>query len=189
METFDATAGQVSVTTGLMFGLTALLAPFGGALVDRFGPIVVVRAGHDVESAMAALGITEAGIAAGGDKLMAEIAAAFRAGTARLRGKIMEGALSTDNIAILMKLLEQRQAIQEAQMAEVADEMSNFETCKRILFMLARSMADDAEREKWMALVLRARCEHCGQFPYVPKPTGTSPVTDVPERRLNSHVK
>jgi MFS family permease len=45
METFDATAGQVSITTGVMFGITAILAPFAGVLIDRYGPIVVVRTG------------------------------------------------------------------------------------------------------------------------------------------------
>lgn len=45
METFDATEGQVSLTTGLMFGLAAVLAPLAGALVDRFGPLRIVRIG------------------------------------------------------------------------------------------------------------------------------------------------
>ncbi len=45
METFDATEGQVSLTTGLMFGLAAILAPLAGALVDRFGPLHIVRIG------------------------------------------------------------------------------------------------------------------------------------------------
>jgi len=45
METFDASAGQVSLTTGLMFGVTIIGAPFAGALVDRFGPLRVIRIG------------------------------------------------------------------------------------------------------------------------------------------------
>jgi MFS family permease len=48
METFDATEGEVSITTGLMFGLTAILAPFAGALVDRFGPLRIIRIGLTV---------------------------------------------------------------------------------------------------------------------------------------------
>ena len=48
METFSATEGEVSITTGLMFGLTAILAPFAGALVDRFGPLLIIRAGLSV---------------------------------------------------------------------------------------------------------------------------------------------
>ncbi len=65
-----------------------------------------IRDGHDLESACTALGITDDQIAAGGDELKTAISGAFRAGTARLRGKIMEGALSSDNVGILMKLLE-----------------------------------------------------------------------------------
>ena len=45
METFAATEGQVSLTTGLMFGVTILLAPFAGALIDRFGPLRIIRIG------------------------------------------------------------------------------------------------------------------------------------------------
>lgn len=45
MESFAATEGQVSLTTGLMFGVTIFLAPLGGALVDRFGPLSVIRIG------------------------------------------------------------------------------------------------------------------------------------------------
>ena len=45
METFDATEGEVSLTVALMFGLTAILAPFAGALVDRYGPLRIIRVG------------------------------------------------------------------------------------------------------------------------------------------------
>jgi len=45
METFAATAGEVSLTTGLMFGVTIIGAPFAGALVDRLGPLRVIRIG------------------------------------------------------------------------------------------------------------------------------------------------
>jgi len=45
METFNATEGEVSLTVALMFGLTAILAPFAGALVDRFGPLRIIRVG------------------------------------------------------------------------------------------------------------------------------------------------
>ncbi len=45
METFDATAGQISVTTALSLGLAALMAPFVGALVDRLGVVRVIRTG------------------------------------------------------------------------------------------------------------------------------------------------
>lgn len=45
METFSATEGEVSVTVALMFGLSALMAPFAGALIDRFGALRVIRIG------------------------------------------------------------------------------------------------------------------------------------------------
>ncbi|MFQ5633965.1 MAG: MFS transporter [Gammaproteobacteria bacterium] len=45
MESFAATEGQVSLTTGLMFGVTIFVAPFAGALIDRFGPLRVIRIG------------------------------------------------------------------------------------------------------------------------------------------------
>jgi MFS family permease len=45
METFSATEGQVSLTTGLMFGFTIFLAPFAGYLIDRFGPLRIIRIG------------------------------------------------------------------------------------------------------------------------------------------------
>lgn len=45
METFAATEEQVSRTVTAMFLVTMFLAPFGGALVDRFGPMRVIRIG------------------------------------------------------------------------------------------------------------------------------------------------
>jgi MFS family permease len=45
METFGATEGEVSGTVALMFGLTAFLAPAAGALIDRMGPLRIMRIG------------------------------------------------------------------------------------------------------------------------------------------------
>jgi MFS family permease len=45
METFAATEGEVSLTVALMFGLSAILAPGAGALIDRFGALRVIRIG------------------------------------------------------------------------------------------------------------------------------------------------
>jgi hypothetical protein len=73
-----------------------------------------LRNGHDLEVAAAALGIDEKQIDAAGVKLAAEIGEAYKIGTARLRARIMESALSGDNAAVLMKLLEQREAAQAA---------------------------------------------------------------------------
>ena len=45
METFAATEGEVSITVALMFGLSAVLAPVAGALIDRFGALRIIRIG------------------------------------------------------------------------------------------------------------------------------------------------
>ena len=45
IETFDATAAQVSFTTATSLGLAALVAPFIGAIVDRAGVLRVIRTG------------------------------------------------------------------------------------------------------------------------------------------------
>ena len=45
MEDFNATAGDVSLTTGVTLLLSAWLAPFAGAIIDRFGVVRVMRTG------------------------------------------------------------------------------------------------------------------------------------------------
>jgi len=45
METFGATAGEVSRTTAITFVIAGLLAPFVGAGIDRFGVVRVIRSG------------------------------------------------------------------------------------------------------------------------------------------------
>lgn len=45
IESFDTTAGAVSVTTALSLGLAALFAPFIGTIVDRAGVVRLIRAG------------------------------------------------------------------------------------------------------------------------------------------------
>lgn len=45
MEDFNATAGEVSFTTGTTLLLSAWLAPFAGAMIDRYGVVRVMRAG------------------------------------------------------------------------------------------------------------------------------------------------
>ena len=82
---------------------------------DREKLLDKLRAGHDLEAARASLELSEGQIEAGGDKLRVEIGTAFRVGTARLRGQVMEKALNDDNAAVLLKLLEQRTALQEGE--------------------------------------------------------------------------
>jgi MFS family permease len=45
METFGATEGEISGTVALMFLLTAPLAPLAGFLIDRLGPLLIIRTG------------------------------------------------------------------------------------------------------------------------------------------------
>jgi MFS family permease len=45
METFGATEGEISGSVALMFLLTAPLAPVAGILIDRFGPLRIIRIG------------------------------------------------------------------------------------------------------------------------------------------------
>jgi MFS family permease len=45
METFNATEGEISGAVALMFGLTAPLALFAGALIDHYGPLRIIRIG------------------------------------------------------------------------------------------------------------------------------------------------
>ena len=76
---------------------------------DRESLLTKLKDGHDVESAGAGLGLSEAQIELAQDKYGDKIASAFRTGTARLRARIMDTALSDDNSSVLLKLLEQRE--------------------------------------------------------------------------------
>ncbi len=76
---------------------------------DRESLLTKLKDGHDVESAGAGLGLSEAQIGLAQDKYGDEIASAFKTGTAKLRARIMETALSDDNSSVLLKLLEQRE--------------------------------------------------------------------------------
>jgi hypothetical protein len=81
---------------------------------QRDSLLTMLRSGHDLEAAAGALGLTEAQIELARDKYGTEIAIAFKTGTAKLRTRIMESALSGDNAAVLMRLLEQREQAQAA---------------------------------------------------------------------------
>lgn len=68
-----------------------------------------LKDGHDVGSAGAVLGLTEGQIGLAQGKFVSEIDAAFKTGTARLRARIMDTALTVDDSATLLKLLEKRE--------------------------------------------------------------------------------
>ena len=71
--------------------------------------LIKLRDGHDVESAGAALGLSEGEIGIAKGKHGSEIATAYKTATARLRDRIMDKALLDDDNATLLKLLEQRE--------------------------------------------------------------------------------
>ena len=77
--------------------------------IDRENLLTKLCDGHDLESAGAALELTEAQIGLARGKYGTEIAIAFKTGTGKLRAKIMQNALDDDDPAILLKLLEQRE--------------------------------------------------------------------------------
>ncbi len=71
-----------------------------------------LRAGHDLEAAAGDAGLSVEQIEFLQIKHDGEIAQAFRTGTARLRSKIMDSALASDDSAVLLKMLEHREAVQ-----------------------------------------------------------------------------
>ena len=76
---------------------------------DRENLLFKLRAGHDLESSGASLGLSGAQIDLARDSFGDEIAKAFKTGTGKLKAKIMQNALDEDNSAVLLKLLEQRE--------------------------------------------------------------------------------
>ncbi len=112
--------------------------------------------GHDLQAAMANLSLTQRQIDSGGAKLAAEIGEAYKIGTARLRARIMESALSGDNAAVLMKLLEQREAAQAA--GEAGAQITE----------IRHVIIDETPQEKRerFAHARNAKCVHCGHSPF-----------------------
>lgn len=110
---------------------------------DRKNLLVKLRDGHDLESAGAALELSEGEIGIAKDKYATEIATAFKTGTARLRARIMDTALSDDNAAILLKLLEQRE--------KQTDNTDPITVIERV--------------------ILEGHCVHCGAQPGISNPT------------------
>jgi len=109
---------------------------------DRENLLTKLRDGHDLESAGAALGLSEGEIGIAKDKYGTEMATAFKTGTARLRARIMDTALSDDNAAILLKLLEQRE-----KQIDNADPITVIER-----------------------VILEGCCIHCGKSPGIKNP-------------------
>ena len=131
----------------------------------------MIRDGHDQEAAAAALGLSKEDLDAGGDELTAEISAAFAVGSARLRSKVMEGALTDEDNSVLLRLLEKREQRQQALDARVVEKpMNKADWVRRVLFVLTDGMRDPEERDKLKAELLRFPCERCGRLPYTTKP-------------------
>ncbi len=140
----------------------------------------LLRDGHDVESGCATLGIGADAIA-GNDGLKDEIAAAFKTGTAKLRGQILQSALSQQNTAAMLKMLEAREAQQSAAnetTIDVNDLAVRRDTIRRILYLLSTDMVGDA-RDAFLARATKAKCLHCGEQPFERRP----PINVNPIRR------
>ena len=78
----------------------------------------LVRVGHDTEAAAAKLDISMAEVRKGGEKLRRELDDAFATASARLRAKLLEGALDGNDLKLLSGILEQRKIAQQAATAE-----------------------------------------------------------------------
>lgn len=103
---------------------------------DKESLLTKLRDGHDLESAGAALGLTEGQIGVAQGKHGPEMVKAFKTGTARLRARIMEAALDDNNTATLLRLLEQRE-----KQSEQADPITLVER-----------------------IIVSATCQHCGKY-------------------------
>ena len=107
--------------------------------IDRENLLTKLCDGHDLESAGAALELTEAQIGLARGKYGTEIAIAFKTGTGKLRAKIMQNALDDDDPAILLKLLEQREKQTESSadpitlVERIIVPMSECPHCKQLL--------------------------------------------------------
>ncbi|MCX2721971.1 hypothetical protein [Roseibium salinum] len=72
----------------------------------------LIRAGHDVESAAAKLSLSMAQIRAAGSEFDQQIKETFRGATAKLRSRVLEMALDSDDAKLLAALLEKRESAQ-----------------------------------------------------------------------------
>jgi hypothetical protein len=70
-----------------------------------------LRAGHDLEGACSKVGVAPKAVR-GDAKLMAEVAAAYSIGTSRLRAKLLEMALSSNDSRTLGQILAHRESEQ-----------------------------------------------------------------------------
>ena len=78
----------------------------------------LVRVGHDTEAAAAKLDISMAEVRKGGEKLRQDLDDAFATASARLRAKLLEGALDGNDLKLLSGILERREIAQQAATAE-----------------------------------------------------------------------
>ena len=114
---------------------------------DKESLLSKLQNGHDLESAGAALGLTEAQIEVAQGKYGNEIAAAFKTGTARLRARIMDTALTVDDSATLLKLLEKRekQASQADPITLVERVIVQMQSCPHCDNLLGNPILEDKE--------------------------------------------
>ncbi len=77
---------------------------------DRSRLLKLIEAGHSPTAAGVSIGLPVADVEKPGPKLAKAIQAALRVGSARLQGKVLELALSANNVQALERELERREA-------------------------------------------------------------------------------
>ena len=101
-----------------------------------------LRGGHDVQEAAQMASVPMAELNKAGPTLRRQVDDAYRLATAKLRSKLLKGALEGDgDLRLLAGVLEHREA---AQTASAAEDKIDTITIK----------------------IVDARCPHCGQQPY-----------------------
>ena len=129
----------------------------------------LIRSGLDVEAGAAKLGISMAEVRKGGAKLQRAINDSFALASARLRAKLLEGALDGNDMKLLSNILERREAAQVAAAAAAGIRAIRVE-------------------------MVEAKCPHCGKRPYIneaaPEAQGISQaVADQPRPEPAAQVK
>jgi len=68
-----------------------------------------LKNGHDLQAGMASLSISEQQIESGGKTLQADIKSAYTTGTSRLRARLLELSLSSEDANSLARLIDKRE--------------------------------------------------------------------------------
>ena len=106
-----------------------------------------LRAGFDLVSAGASVGLSDAQIGVAQGKHGAAMDKAFETGTARLKAKIMQHALDTVNPAVLLKLLElrEKESLQADPITLVERVIVQMQSCPHCDNLLGNPILEDKE--------------------------------------------